>query len=251
LIGVIHLLPLPGAPLFAGRMDAIVRRAVADARTYERAGFDAASLENYNDRPFTRGRVAPETVAAMTRAALAVREAVRLPIGLNVLRNDALSALAIAAVVGARFIRVNVHTGAMLTDQGIIEGNAHETVRLRARLCRDVDIYADVHVKHASPLAPMPIESAARDCLERGMADALILTGPATGAAANLDELRRVREALPRARLFAGSGVTPANARDMLRFVDGIIAGTAAKRGGVTENPVDLARARQLRQAVR
>ena len=83
------------------------------------------------------------------------------------------------------------------------------------------------------------------------MADALILTGPATGAPADLDELRRVREALPHARLFVGSGVTPDNARDMLRFADGIIVGTAAKRGGVTENPVDPARARRLRQAVR
>ncbi|MCX7824683.1 MAG: BtpA/SgcQ family protein [Verrucomicrobiae bacterium] len=250
LIGVIHLLPLPGAPRYAGGMDEIVRRAVADARVYESAGFDAIEIENYGDLPFTKGRVEAATVAAMTRAALAVREAVGIPIGLNVLRNDALSALAIANVVAARFIRVNVLTGAMLTDQGVIEGNACEVQRLRARLCPQVEIFADVHVKHAAPLAPLPIEIAAHDCLLRGMADALILTGPATGAPVDLENLRRVRTALPKSRLFVGSGATPENAAELFRYANGIIVGTYAKRDGLTNNPVDPARARRLRRAV-
>ncbi|MBM3890071.1 MAG: BtpA/SgcQ family protein [Verrucomicrobia bacterium] len=259
LIGVIHLLPLPGAPRYGGNMDEIVRRAVADARVYERAGFDAIEIENYGDLPFTKGRVEAATVAAMTRAALAVREAVSIPIGLNVLRNDALSALAIASVVGARFIRVNVLTGAMMTDQGVIEGNAYEVQRLRARLfpiqnpkskIQNPEIFADVHVKHAAPLAPLPIEIAAHDCLLRGMADGLILTGPATGAPVDLENLRRVREALPKARLLVGSGATPENVAELFRYADGIIVGTYAKRDGLTNNPVDPARARQLRRAV-
>jgi membrane complex biogenesis BtpA family protein len=250
LIGVIHLLPLPGAPRYGGEMDDIVRRAAADARVYERAGFDAIEIENYGDLPFTKGRVEAATVAAMTRAALAVREAVSIPIGLNVLRNDALSALAIASVVGARFIRVNVLTGAMMTDQGVIEGNAYEVQRLRARLCPQVEIFADVHVKHGAPLAPLPIEIAAHDCLLRGMADALIITGPATGTPVDLVNLRRVREALPKARLLVGSGATPENVTNLFRYANGIIVGTNAKRDGRTDNPVDPVRARRLRQAV-
>ena len=250
LIGVIHLLPLLGAPRYGGDLDEIVRRAVADARTYERAGFDAVEIENYGDLPFTKGRVEAVTVAAMTRAALAVREVVKMPVGLNVLRNDALSALAIAAVVGARFIRVNVLTGAMLTDQGIIEGNAYETIRHRARLCSQTKIFADVHVKHAAPLAPLPIEISAHDCLLRGQADALILTGPATGAPVDLEDLRRVRAALPQARLLVGSGATPENVAGLFRCANGIIVGTYAKRDGRTSNPADPIRARRLRRAV-
>ena len=61
----------------------------------------------------------PDTVvvaAAMTAAGRAIRAAVKVPIGFNVLRNDARAALALCTACGGSFIRVNVHTGAMLTE---------------------------------------------------------------------------------------------------------------------------------------
>src|SRR5207237_5564355 len=124
--------------------------------------------------PFTKRNVAPETIAAMAAAGCAVREAIRIPIGFNVLRNDAAAALALCSACEGSFIRVNVHTGAMLTDQGLIEGNAYHTLRYRQSICPGAQIFADVHVKHAVPLGNWPIEEAARDTLERGLADALI-----------------------------------------------------------------------------
>ena len=131
LIGVVHLLPLPGSPRFRGGFQPILDRAVADAVAYEKGGASAVIIENFGDVPFTAGSVAPETIAAMARAGAAVRAAIQLPIGYNVLRNDARAALGLAAACDGSFIRVNVHTGAMLTDQGIIQGNAYETVRTR------------------------------------------------------------------------------------------------------------------------
>src|SRR5271154_6638042 len=124
LIGVVHLLPLPGSPRFRGAFQPILDRAVADAVAYEKGGASAVIIENFGDTPFTAGSVAPETIAAMARAGAAVRAATRLPIGFNVLRNDARAALGLAAACDGCFIRVNVHTGAMLTDQGIIQGDA-------------------------------------------------------------------------------------------------------------------------------
>ena len=113
LIGMVHLAPLPGAPLFAGTMDEVIDAALADARALLDGGCDGMLFENFGDRPFFKERVGPETVAAMTRVIAAVTSAVALPFGVNVLRNDALSALGIAAATGAAFIRVNVHTGAI------------------------------------------------------------------------------------------------------------------------------------------
>src|SRR5262245_43174175 len=153
LIGVVHLKPLPGSPRFAGDLDFLIDFAVADARAYARGGVDSIIIENFGDAPFTKGPVAPETLAAMTAAGRAIRAAVKVPIGFNVLRNDARSALALCATCGGSFMRVNVHTGAMLTDQGIIEGDAYNTIRYRQMLCPEVKLYADVHVKHAMPLA--------------------------------------------------------------------------------------------------
>ena len=251
LIGVVHLQPLPGSPGWQGNMDAVVDFAVKDARAYERGGAHALFIENFGDIPFTKGSVAPETVAAMAAAGRAIREAVRLPIGFNVLRNDARTALALCAVCGGSFVRINVLTGAMLTDQGIIEGNAYEILRYRQRLCPQVKIFADVHVKHAVPLGNWTIEEAARDTVQRGLADALIVSGAGTGLATQLADVQRVRRTAPSTKILLGSGVTPANVRNFLPVADGFIVASSLKLRGHLPNPVDPKRVATLARAIR
>ena len=250
LIGVVHLAPLPGSPRWRGDLERAISLAVNDARIYERGGTHAIFIENFGDLPFFKTNVGAETVAAMTAAGRAIRAAVKLPIGFNVLRNDARAALALCAACGGSFIRVNVHTGAMLTDQGIVEGEAGETLRYRERICPGVQIFADVHVKHAAPLGNWPIEIAARDTLERGLADALIVSGTGTGEAADVSDLERVRRACPAARILLGSGVTAKNVRDYSQ-ADGFIVGTSLKRNGRVGNPVDARRVSALVKAIR
>jgi len=250
LIGVIHLLPLPGSPRWAGEMDKIVRSAVADARAYEEGGADTLIIENFGDIPFTKSAVPPETVAAMAVAGAAVRSAVGLPIGFNVLRNDGHSALALCAACGGDFIRVNVLSGAMVTDQGVIEGEAFSLLRKQRELAPHVKILADVLVKHAAPLGDLTIEIAARDTAERGLADALIVSGTGTGVATEIDDVRRVRAACPAATILLGSGVTTSNAASYLEFADGFIVGTSTKRGGDLSKPVDVKRVAALRAAM-
>jgi membrane complex biogenesis BtpA family protein len=191
-VGMVHLLPLPGSPRWAGSMEAVVRRAVADARALAAGPVDALLVENYGDVPFLPGPVPAETVAALAAAVAAVRDAADRPVGVNVLRNDAAAALAIAAATGCRFIRVNVHTGSMFTDQGLIHGQAGPTLRARARLAPDVAILADVMVKHAAPPPGLDLGRAARDAWDRGLADALVVssrtgspTPPSSWAAAS------------------------------------------------------------------
>jgi len=250
LIGVVHLRPLPGSPRWRGDFESVVEFAVNDARAYERGGAHALFIENFGDVPFTRGRVASETIAAMTAAGRAIREAVKLPIGFNVLRNDARAALALCAVCGGAFIRVNVHTGAMLTDQGLIEGNAYETLRYRRRICPSAQIFADVHVKHAVPLGNWTIEDAARDTVERGLADALIVSGAGTGLATDLADVERVRRTCPATKVLLGSGVRLENVRDYLPVADGFIVASSLKLNGRLSNPVDPKRVAALVRAI-
>jgi len=231
-------------------MAGIIRFAVADARAYERGGAHGIFIENFGDAPFRKSGAAPETIAAMAAAGCAVRAAVKLPIGFNVLRNDARAALALCAACGGDFIRVNVHCGAMLTDQGIIEGDAYHTLRESARLAPGVRIFADVHVKHAVPLGDWSLEDAASDTLERGLADALIVSGSGTGKAADLDDVRRVRTACPRAKILVGSGVNAENVRDFLQIADGAIVASSLKRDGKLSNPVDAKRVAALVKSV-
>ena len=169
--------------------------------------------------------------------------------GVNVLRNDARAALGLCAATGAAFARVNVHTGAAHTDQGLIEGDAANTLRERVRLCPEVKILADVHVKHATPAGDETVAEAAQEAVGRGLADAVIVSGRATGGAASPDDLSRVREAVS-VPVIVGSGLTAANAAELMRHADGAIVGTALKRDGRVEAPVELARVERLRASL-
>lgn len=244
---MIHLKALPGAPLFGGSMDAVIDAALADARAIVEAGCDGFAIENFGDRPFVKDCVSPETIAAMTRVISILRQAVNRPFGVNVLRNDARAALAIAVATGASFIRINVHTGAMLTDQGIIEGRAAETLRDRSRLGADIAIFADHLVKHAVPLGAVDPVQSAKDLRLRGLADAIIVTGAETGAAPDASRLDMLRKAVD-APLIIGSGMTASNAA-AFATADAAIVGTAMKRDGDVDEPVDAARAAAIVRA--
>lgn len=245
-------------------MDAVLDRATRDARALQEGGVDAVLVENYGDVPFRPGAVEPVTIAAMTRAVAAVQRVTDLPIGVNVLRNDAAAALGIAAATGAAFIRVNVHTGGMHTDQGWIEGRAAETLRLRNRIAPDTAILADVLVKHATPPAGIELGAVARDTWHRGLADALIVTGRATGDATDLGRVRTVRGAVPDAPVLVGSGVSADTVGDALDAVragapagaggvgrGGVIVGSAFEEDGVAGRPVDAERVRRLMERTR
>jgi membrane complex biogenesis BtpA family protein len=251
LIGMVHLSPLPGSARSAGGdMEPILHQAIADARALAAGGASALMIENFFDAPFAKDHVPPHTVAALTRAVLAVRGAVTLPVGVNCLRNDAIAAIAIAHVCGAQFVRINVFVGAAVTDQGLIEGAAREAVLYRKSLAADVAIWADVMVKHAAQLGTQSIEEAARDAVERGLADALICSGAATGSPTDTEDVRRIRQAVPEVPLLVGSGFTAENAAELLQFASGAVAGTSLKRDGKVEHAVDPARVRELRSAM-
>ncbi len=246
LVGMLHLPPLPGSPAGEWPLARIIDSACEDARRLAAAGFHALMLENFGDAPFRATCVDPHTVACMTVVARAIRSTVDLPLGINVLRNDPLAALAIATVTGARFIRVNVHAGVYATDQGIVEGRADETLRYRRRIGSEAAVFADVHVKHARPLSGDDIAEAAEETAYRGRADGLIVSGTGTGKPTSLEDLRRVKAAVPDRPLLVGSGATLETARALLDIADGLIVGTAIKQDGKTTAPVDADRARRF-----
>ena len=220
-------------------MDQVVETAADDARVLSDAGFPALMVENFGDAPFYADSVPAETVAAMTVGASAVAQ-FGLPFGVNVLRNDAIAALGVAAATGARFIRVNVLTGLMYTDQGPIVGRAAEVQRDRARLCPDVEVWADVMVKHATPPHGLETGQAVQDTIERGLADAVVVSGSGTGAEPDEELGRVVREAAPAGtRVVVGSGATSDNFDSLLRYADAFIVGTSIKVGGDPNNRPD------------
>ncbi|HEY7117671.1 MAG TPA: BtpA/SgcQ family protein [Tepidisphaeraceae bacterium] len=241
IVGMLHLPPLPGSPGFGGSLDAVRDRMLRDADLLAGGGVHGLMIENFGDVPFFPGRVPAHTVAVMTAMAKDVRERFpEIPLGINVLRNDGQSALAVALATGASFIRVNVLCGARLADQGIIQGIAHELLRDRAMLRAErIKILADVNVKHSSPLAPISIENEVEDTLHRGLADGLIVSGSGTGKPTDPGELERVKRAAGGTPVFIGSGSDERTIPMLMAHADGFIIGSAFKREGRASNPVD------------
>jgi membrane complex biogenesis BtpA family protein len=249
---MIHLLPLPGSPGFGGSMDEVLETAAQEAAALAGAGFPALMVENFGDVPFHADTSDPETIAAMSLAVRAVLQEASLPVGVNVLRNDALAALAIAAVTGAAFIRVNVLTGVMYTDQGPIIGRADEVARRRAWLAPGVEIWADVMVKHATPPSALDLEQAVDDTVLRGRADAVIVSGSGTGVAPDFTEAARARAVLPKGtRLVIGSGVGVDNLATVAELADAVIVGSHLKADGVASERLDPARVAAFIEAAR
>lgn len=253
LIGVVHLKPLPGDAGAApdASFDRVFDAALADAHSLSSGGAAAVIVENYGSAPFHKGTredpVPSHQVAMLARVAQACAGDIDLPVGINCLRNGGPTAVGIAAAVGADFVRINVHTGAYVTDQGLIEGEAAHTMGYRTRLdAQHVAVLADVLVKHARPLSTLEPEDVVGDTLHRGRADGLIVTGATTGAAIDVERLRRVRAAAGDAPVYLGSGVTRSNAAQLAPFAEGAIVGTSVKQGGIIHAPVDAGRVAAL-----
>lgn len=251
-IGMLHLQPLPGAPGFGGDVAQVRQSLLSDAEALIDGGVDGLLIENYGDKPFIPRRVPAQVVSHMAALAQELRHRFKVPLGVNVLRNDGRSALAIAQATDADFIRVNVLCGARVTDQGLLQGIAHDLMRDRCLWQADrIRILADVNVKHSVPLAPLPIEQEVHDLIHRGGADGLIVTGSGTGKAAPLESLKAIKATAGSIPVLVGSGVDPENIDHFRSLADGFIIGTAFKHNGVTTQPVDAARVGRIMQMVK
>lgn len=239
IIGVVHLLPLPTSARWGGSLKAVIDRAEQEATALAAGGVDGIIIENFFDAPFVKDRVDPAVVSAMTIVVERISNLIMLPIGINVLRNDATSAMAIASCTNAQFIRVNVLMGVMATDLGLIEGQANQLLRYRRELGSNVAILADVLVKHARPLASPNLTTAVQDTIERGLADGVILSGWATGSPPNLEDLEIATAAAKGTPVFIGSGANWQNIAELMQAADGAIVASSLKRNGKIAEPID------------
>jgi membrane complex biogenesis BtpA family protein len=249
-IGVLHLLPLPTSPRWQGDLQTVIDRAEQEATALASGGVHGIIIENFFDAPFTKGPVDPAVVSVMGLVVQRLQTLITVPIGINVLRNDARSALAIATCTGAAFIRVNVLTGVMATDQGLIEGCAHDLLRYRKELGSSVKILADVLVKHARPLGSPNLTTAVQETLHRGMADGVILSGWATGSPPSLEDLELAKAAAGEHPVFIGSGADWENIGTLMKAADGVIVASSLKRQGDINQPIDPIRVGQFVEAM-
>lgn len=248
-IGMIHLLPLPGSPHFAGDPELIYERALWEAETLEKASVDGMIVENFGDEPYRAGEPNPETLAFMAAVTREVIRHVHIPVGVNIQFNAWQAEMAVAYACGADFIRAEVFVDTVVSAQGLLYPCAAELTRYRKQLGASVQIWADVQTKYTTNLLPQSLTHSALDAQAAG-ADAIIVTGAATGKATSLEAIQEVKQAvtLP---VFAGSGTNLQNVKQVLGVADGVIVGSALKEGGLASNRVSAERAAAFVQAAR
>lgn len=250
IIGMLHLLPLPGGPMYDGKgLDPVIERALQDADALYRGGVSAFQVENYSDPSYFVNHAAPETVAAMSVVGNEIRKAYPdMPMGVCLLA-DPEAGIAVAHCIKAQFIRATFFSEAGVDVGGLALRSPHKILRYRKFLDPSIKIMADVHIKHSAPLGIRPIEESAYDCAYFG-ADAVIVSGKHTGKETNIEDVRKVKEALPDFPVWIGSGINTKNAEKLFQYADGSVAGSSLKYGGDPDNAVDYERVKEFMDVV-
>ncbi len=253
IVGMVHVGALPGTPRASASPAEVVAAVVSEARTLEQAGFDAIIIENMHDRPYLRDGIGPEITACMTAVGAAVRAAVSVPIGIQVLGGGAFEALAVAHATGLDFVRCENFVFSHVADEGLMDrALAGPLLRYRRAIGADrVMVVADIKKKHASHALTADLDVAAfARAAEFFLADAVVVTGTETGAPVSMDDLRRTRAAttLP---VLVGSGADPSHVGELLGVADAVIVGSWIKVDGDWTKPVDPARAAEFVRAAK
>lgn len=250
LIGMVHVRALPGTPRNQMTIREIRQTAVQEAQQLRQAGFDALLLENMHDVPYLKRSAGPEIVACMASVALSVREAVDCPIGVQILAGANREALAVAQAAGAQFIRAEGFVFAHVADEGIMESDAGELLRYRRMIgAEGILIFADIKKKHSSHAITSDVNlGETAHAAEFFGADALVITGIATGSPTSAQDLIEARRgaSLP---LVVGSGATPENIRELWHHAQAFIVGSYLKKNGQWDQPLDMERLNRFIEA--
>jgi conserved hypothetical protein TIGR00259 len=252
IIGMVHVQALPGTPNNKHSIEEICEIAVQEAKTYEEAGLDAVMIENMHDVPYLKGVVGPEITASMAVVAKAIREAVDLPLGIQILAGANKEALAVAKAANFQFIRAEGFVFGHVADEGYIDSCAGELLRYRKAIgAENVKIFTDIKKKHSSHAltADVDIDETAK-AAEFFLSDGLIVTGSSTGKAVYLHELKSLKDKV-QIPVLIGSGITADNLEEYWNYASGFIVGSHFKENGFWKNPISKDRLKVFMEKVK
>ncbi len=250
-IGMVHLLPLPGAPQHdaAGGMPKILKAARQDLEALQAGGIDAVMFCNEHDRPYTLA-ADPAIVAAIAHVIGALKDVVRVPFGVDVLW-DPQAALAVARASGARFVR-EIFSGVYASDMGLWNTNAGQAVRYRHQIdADDVRVLFNINAEFAAPLAARSLRDVARSIVFSSVPDGICVSGAMTGEAVSPESLCTVKEAVGEVPVFINTGARRENIAQLIQHADGVVVGSSLKVNGSTWNPVDHERVKAFMSELR
>jgi membrane complex biogenesis BtpA family protein len=248
---MVHVAALPGTPFNNMKMDAIISEAIRETLILTEGGVDAVMIENIHDRPYLNRKAGPEIVAGMTAVAVEIRQAFKIPLGIQILAGANKAALAVALAASFDFIRAEGFVFGHLADEGWMNSDAGELLRYRKQIgAEHINIFTDIKKKHSSHAATSDISIAeTAKAAEFFLSDGIIVTGTATGEKASVDEVKAVKAAV-NIPVIIGSGIDSENIHEFWDFANAFIVGSSLKKDGKWENEVDRKRVEKLMNAV-
>lgn len=246
-IGMIHVLPLPGSPMYDGDMDKIIQQAIKEAKIYADSGIDSIIVENMHDSPYLAGEVYDETARTMIKICESVKDVFKRPIGIQILDSANIQAIDVAKKAGLDFIRAGGFVFGYMANSGYIKASAGELLRHRKKIgAENIKIFADVKKKHAAHAitADVDIVQTALEA-EHCRADGVIVTGKFTGLESDVKEVKDVKKAV-NIPVLIGSGITTENIDKYIDYADGFIVGSYFKENGKWYNTVNSDKVNQF-----
>ena len=238
IIGMVHLLPLPGSPRYNGDLDAVYDAAIKDLKALEKGGAGAVIIENFGDVPYAAENELINKIAFATMVAR-LRNQTSLPVGINYQFNDVETEWAVAYSCDVDFIRCEVFAENRIGPNGLFIAAGPRLMRLKAHYNKDVMILADANVKHTFALAEQPLDFTIESLIEGG-ADGVIVTGITTGVNPSVEDVQLVKKHAKDLPVFLGSGINEKNVNEYLPYISGAIVGSSLKKDHIVENPVDM-----------
>jgi membrane complex biogenesis BtpA family protein len=251
IIGMCHLLSLPGDPYYdrSQGIEDVIDWARKDLHSLQNGGVDAVMFSNEFSMPYLT-QVHPVTVACMARIIGELMSEIRIPFGVDVLW-DPNASLDLAAATGAQFVR-EIFSGVYASDFGLWNPNCGEIVRHQHAISAEgVKLLFNIVPEGAQYLGIRDIAGIAKSTVFNHRPDALCVSGLTAGVQTDTSLLRRVKQAVPDTVVLANTGVCLDNVAEQLGIADGAVVGTTFKVDGKFENRLDEQRVAEFMVAVR
>ena len=246
IIAMVHL-------QYKGNKNKVIDEALQDVERLECGGVNGLLFENwggdYVDRYATE-----ETRECMTAVIKETIKRTKLPYGINILPLDYEASFNIAKQTGASFVQIDTFVDRVITDyenKFILQIEPQKVINYRRELGLDeVVLLTNIQTKHYTTIPPnKKLETSAVQAIKNGT-DALVVTGKSTGKKTPKEKIIKVKRVSGEIPVFIGSGFDANNAEELLPYADGVIVGTNLKYKGITKNPVDETKVKQLMEIV-
>lgn len=232
-LGLIHLKPLPGTPLYQeGLFEASLEKAIKDATALNEGGADGCLVQ-------TVDRIYPSTddadyarVASMAIITHAVKQATGpdFHVGAQIMWNCITPSLGVAKAAGANFTRATALIGTTTSAFGMINGNPLKVQNYRKLIgAQEIGIIAEIQGYHFSWLGEgNSIEQRAHMAMMAG-ADAVEVMDADEDK--NNKMVSNIKSASPNIPVILGGKTNLENVASRLKYADGALVGSCFEAG--------------------